>query len=72
MINQTLADRLIGLSEVIELVKLSRSSIYEMIGQNAFPASVQRVDGSGRLIRVKTWRHSDIQKYIAALPVAEK
>ena len=35
------ADRLLRLAEVLSLTGLSRSSIYRMIGQRAFPAPLK-------------------------------
>lgn len=62
-------DRLIGLDTVIDLVRLKRSKIASLMSMNLFPANVIQVDENGKKIRTRSWRLSDIQKYISALPI---
>lgn len=53
-------DRLLKLREVIEITSLSKSSIYELIGRQSFPAAVK----VGRSAR---WKYSTVLGWIDSL-----
>jgi prophage regulatory protein len=54
------------LPAVIQLVGLSRSSIYLLIQQNAFPKPVQLST------RAVGWRHSDVETWLDSRAIAGK
>ena len=57
-------DRLMSIQEVVEMVGLSRATIYDMVKRNKFPPPYR----AG--LRAARWRMSDVQKWIAALTTA--
>ena len=57
-------DRLMRLSEVLTLINLSRSSVYRLRRQGAFPEPLKI---GARAVR---WRQSEIEAWIAARPRA--
>jgi prophage regulatory protein len=58
-------DRLLRVSEVCEMVGLSRASVYQRVAAGTFP-------GSCRLgARAARWRESDISRWIDSLRSAE-
>ena len=56
-------ERLMRISDVCRTTGFSRSHIYALMKLNVAPHPV-------KLGRARRWRHSDIQKFIASLPVA--
>ncbi|MCP3732058.1 AlpA family transcriptional regulator [Sphingomonas sp. MG17] len=61
-----MTDRLIRLKEVLTLVPLSRSTIYERMSGGTFPRA--RNLGGG----VVAWRESDIREWIEQCPETEQ
>lgn len=55
-------DRLLTLQQVEGLVGLKRSTIYEAIRRDGFPAPVKITDRASR------WRESELQEYIDGRP----
>ncbi|ADV47071.1 helix-turn-helix transcriptional regulator [Nitratifractor salsuginis] len=56
-------DRLLNIKQVSEKTSLGQTKIYEMIKLNEFPPPV-------KLGRSRRWRESDIDRWIASLPLA--
>lgn len=54
--------RLIRLKELLHVVPLSRSTIYERMAAGTFPTSLNLGGG------VVAWRQSDIEEWIATRP----
>lgn len=54
-------DRLLRLKDVMEILQLSKTTIYKLVKENKFPHQVKISD------RQVAWRQSDIQKYIENL-----
>lgn len=64
--HKTLDDhRIMRLDEVLWMTSLSRSMLYELIKNSAFPPAV-RVDA-----RRVGWRQGDIMEWLASRPPAE-
>jgi prophage regulatory protein len=59
MVGANEADRIVRLKEVLVITGLSRSVLYRLCSQGAFPAQVD----TG--VKQATWRHSDVQTWIA-------
>jgi prophage regulatory protein len=55
----TAYERAIRLSEVANLIGLSRSHIYRLVERGLFPAPVRLSD------RVTVWREADVQNWLA-------
>ncbi len=56
--------RLIRLKELLELVPLSRSTVYDRMAAGTFPRSLNLGGG------VVAWRLSDIEEWVASRPEA--
>ena len=61
---QILTNKLLTLDEVISLVGIKRSQIYDLIGCGQFPAQVHVPSVTGRRMRIAKWRLSDINTWI--------
>jgi predicted DNA-binding transcriptional regulator AlpA len=68
----TLTDKLIDMSEVIGIVRLSRTQLYDLIKANQFPDSVSILNGQAKRIRCAYWRMSDVQNWISNLSNAPR
>jgi len=60
-------NKLIDISEVIEIVQISRTQIFNLVKVNRFPQSVEILDGDNRRIRKTFWKLSDVQDWITDL-----
>ena len=58
------SDRLIGMSELVTLTGLGRSTLYRHVAAGTFPAPVMAAP------KARRWRLSDVQQWIAALTPA--
>ena len=68
----TTTDKLIDMSEVIGIVRLSRTQLYDLIKANQFPDSVSILNGQAKRIRCAYWRMSDVQNWISNLSNAPR
>ena len=57
-------DRMMRISEVIDVLGVSRSTLYRMVAGGGFPRPVR----VGQ--RATRWRQSDIQQWMDSLPLA--
>ena len=57
-------NRLLRIDEVLDIVGVSKSVLYEMIGRDDFPRPV-RIS-----LRAVGWRQRDIDKWLESLPPA--
>ena len=57
-------DRLLKLGEVLEMVQVSRSTLYVMMARNRFPRPVRVHE---RCVR---WRESEVLEWVASRPTA--
>lgn len=55
-------DRVIRMSDVVQKVDLSRSTIYELISQSKFPKPFKLINGG----RAAGWLESTIDGYLAS------
>lgn len=58
------SNRLIRLKDVLAMVPVSRSTIYEWMGKGLFPESVHLGGG------IVAWRESDVRQWIADRPTS--
>ena len=68
---QIINNKLLNLDQVIELVGISRSQIYSLIGCGQFPATVRVPSVTGKRLRIAKWRLSDINTWINDLEHVE-
>ncbi|MCB1403171.1 MAG: AlpA family phage regulatory protein [Rhodobacteraceae bacterium] len=59
------ADRLLRLSDVVELMSLCRATVYRMVATGSFPAPV-KIAGASR------WRASEVARFIEALAAGSR
>ena len=57
-------DRLLTIQEVVQMVGLSRASIYAMVKRDKFPGPYRAGTRAAR------WKSSDVQRWIDLLPPA--
>ena len=58
-------DRILRISEVVDLVHLHRSTIYKMMGRGEFPRPLRLGPNS------RGWRQSDVDAWVANLEEVE-
>jgi prophage regulatory protein len=67
-ISATTADRFLRIGEVVEIVGLSRSEVYRLIGRDAFPAPVKLNDRRNSpafwvACEVRQWMHARVTEW---------
>jgi predicted DNA-binding transcriptional regulator AlpA len=68
----TATDKLLDIAEVMGMVRISRTQIFNLIKVGRFPSSVSILDGDDRRIRKSFWRLSDVQSWITDLQLKPK
>ena len=65
-------ERLLPLEDVIAKVRMSRSTIYRLMGIGNFPARICIGDETGKPTKSALWRESDLDIWIRGLATIQK
>jgi len=65
-------ERLLPLEDVIAKVRMSRSTIYRLMGIGNFPPRICIGDETGKPIKAPLWRESDLDIWIRGLATVQK